>query len=44
LIYENFLTDWVARSPVAICKLQTKRASLDHAGLTENFFGYLQKN
>ena len=27
----------------AICKLQAKRASLDHAGLTENFFGYLQK-
>jgi hypothetical protein len=33
-----------AWSPVATCKLQAKRASLDHAGLTENVFGYLQKN
>jgi hypothetical protein len=39
--YETFYS---ARSPVAICKLQAKRASLDHTGLTEIFFGYLQDN
>ena len=27
-----------APSPVAVCKLQAKRANLDHADLTANFF------
>jgi hypothetical protein len=32
---KNFFGAW---SPVAIFKLEAKRASLDHAGLTANYF------
>jgi hypothetical protein len=38
-----FPTVAVASVAVAICKLQAKRASLDHARLTAILFGYQQK-